>query len=89
MKTIGAKDLRKNLGEVLDRVNNGEAIILKHRFKKPVLLSAFNSMDSTNSEKLAGLKAFENAPKRRAYFDPNKPTKELYHEAITDKYAST
>lgn len=88
MKTIGAKDLRQNMDEVLDRVINGEDIIIQHRFKKPVRLSALNVSSNTNHQKLAGLKAFETASKQPSPFNPNKTVKELYHESISDKYAS-
>ena len=88
MKTIGAKDLRQNMDEVLDRVINGEDIIVKHRFKKPVRLSAIDSSAIKNRQKLAGLKAFEAAPKKPTVFNPDKTFKELYHEYISDKYAS-
>jgi len=88
MKTIGAKDLRQHMNEVLDRVINGEDIIVQHRFKKPVRLSALNTIAGKKHQKLAGLKAFENAPKQPSKFNPNKTVKELYHESISDKYGS-
>lgn len=88
MKTIGAKDLRQHMDEILDRVINGEDIIVQHRFKKPVLLSAINALTNKHSQKLAGLKAFETATKQPSPFNPNKSVKELYHESITDKYSS-
>ena len=87
MKTIGAKDLRQNMDEILDRVINGEDIIVQHRFKKPIRLSALNSLANKNNPRLAGLKAFENAPKQPSTFNSNKTIKELYHESISDKYA--
>jgi antitoxin (DNA-binding transcriptional repressor) of toxin-antitoxin stability system len=88
MKTIGAKDLRQNMDEILDRVINGEDIIIQHRFKKPVRLSAMNASANKHNQKLAGLQAFEAAPKKASPFNPNKSVKELYHESITDKYSS-
>ncbi len=88
MKTIGAKDLRQNMDEVLDRVISGEDIIVQHRFKKPVRLSALNTLANKNRQKLAGLKAFEKAPKQPSSFNSSKTVKELYHESISDKYAS-
>lgn len=88
MKTIGAKELRQNMDEILDRVINGEDIIVQHRFKKPVYLSAHNTLAKKNHQKLAGLKAFENAHKQPYAFDPTKTIKELYHESISDKYTS-
>lgn len=88
MKTIGAKDLRQNMDEVLDRVINGEDVIVKHRFKQPVRLSALNNIANQNHQKLAGLKAFENAPKQPSPFSSKMTIKQLYHESISDKYAS-
>ena len=86
MKTIGAKELRLHLDQILDRVLNGEDIIVSHRFKGPVRLSALRTTSTDNSEKLTGLRAFDAAPKRSSPYDPNKPLKELYHESITRKY---
>ena len=88
MKTIGAKDLRQNMDEVLDRVISGEDIIVQHRFKKPVRLSALNTSGNKNHQKLDGLKAFEEAPKRPSPFSSNMSLKELYHESLSDKYSS-
>lgn len=88
MKTIGAKDLRQNMNEVLNRVINGEDIIVQHRFKKPVRLSALNDLANKSHQKLAGLKAFKDAPKKPSSFNSSKTVKELYHESISDKYAS-
>lgn len=88
MKTIGAKDLRQNMDAVLDRVINGEDVIVKHRFKQPVRLSALNTSANKNHQKLAGLKAFETASKQPSPFNPKMTVKQLYHESISDKYAS-
>lgn len=60
MKTIGAKELRLHLDQVL----NGEEIIVSHRFKKPVRLSAVFPTTPSKSGRLAGLRAFDAAPKR-------------------------
>ncbi len=73
---------------VLDRVISGEDIIVQHRFKKPVRLSALNDLSNKSRQKLAGLRAFESAPKQPSSFNPNKSVKELYHESISNKYAS-
>ncbi len=86
MKTIGAKELRLHLDQVLDRVLSGEDIVIRHRFKDPVRLSAFRSPDASGSHKLAGLRAFDAAPKRRSPFDPNKSVKQLYNESIFRKH---
>lgn len=87
MKTVGAKELRLHLDQVLDRVLNGEDIVVRHRFKDPVRLSALRSPATSGLEKLAGLHAFDAAPKRRSSLDPNKSTKELYTESISRKYS--
>jgi antitoxin (DNA-binding transcriptional repressor) of toxin-antitoxin stability system len=86
MKTIGAKELRLNLDSVLDRVLNGEDIIVSHRFKGPVRISALHGAPSSNRKKLAGLRAFDAAPKSGVSFDKNKSVKELYYESIAKKY---
>ena len=88
MKTIGAKELRLHLDQVFDRVLGGEEIIVSHRFKKPVKLSAALATPSTKQKKLAGLHAFDAAPKHKPALDNSKSIKELYHESITKKYAS-
>lgn len=38
MTTIGATELRKNLDSIFDRVNEGEEIVVTHRFKPPVVI---------------------------------------------------
>jgi antitoxin (DNA-binding transcriptional repressor) of toxin-antitoxin stability system len=88
MKTIGAKELRQNLDQVLDRVLGGEDIIVDHRFKAPVRLSAFHTSSTTKHQRLDGLKAFYAAPRSEVKFDKNKSIKELYDESITRKYNS-
>ena len=88
MKTIGVKYLRQNLDEVLDRVIAGEDIIIQHRFKKPVRMSAVNKMPGNERPKLAGLKAFEDASRHPSPFSSNKTIRELYRESISNKQAS-
>ena len=89
MKSIGAKELRLHLDQILDEVLSGEDIILNHRFKGPVKLTAVQS-SSTSSHfgKLAGLAAFDAAPKRKSPFNSSAPVKELYRGSIAKKYAS-
>ena len=88
MKTIGAKELRLHLDKILDQVLGGEDIIVSHRFKAPVRLSALASVPKNNPERLAGLRAFDAAPKRNVPYDKNKPIKELYNESVAQKYLS-
>lgn len=88
MKTIGAKELRLHLDQVLDQVLSGEDIIVRHRFKKPVRLSTVHTPISAKRERLAGLRAFDTAAKRSSPFADSKSLKELYNESITKKYTS-
>jgi len=85
MKTIGAKELRLHLDKVFDRVLDGEDIIVNHRFKGPVKISAVHP-PTKNTDKLAGLRAFDAAPKSPSPFDKTKSLKELYRESIAKKY---
>ena len=86
MKTIGAKELRQNLNKVLDQVLSGNDIIVSHRFKGPVRLSAVRSVPGKQPKKLAGLHAFDAAPKRAASFDQGKTIKQLYNESLAKKH---
>jgi antitoxin (DNA-binding transcriptional repressor) of toxin-antitoxin stability system len=86
MRTIGAKELRLHLDQVLDQVLSGEDIIVSHRFKGPVRLSTVHAPFSTKPEKLAGLRAFDAATKRSSPFAADKSIKELYDESISKKY---
>jgi antitoxin (DNA-binding transcriptional repressor) of toxin-antitoxin stability system len=89
MKTIGAKELRLHLDQVFDRVLSGEDIIVNHRFKGPVRLSALYSASSeAKPKRLAGLRAFDTAPKQSSPYDPHKSIKELYNESIAKKHVS-
>ncbi|HVC36247.1 MAG TPA: hypothetical protein VNE40_02270 [Candidatus Dormibacteraeota bacterium] len=86
MKTIGAKELRMNLDTVLDRVLSGEDIVISHRFKKPVRLTAERQYPHKNYSALQGLRAFDKSAKRKPSFDVNKPLNELYNESLFKKY---
>ncbi|MEI6481565.1 MAG: type II toxin-antitoxin system Phd/YefM family antitoxin [Candidatus Saccharibacteria bacterium] len=85
MKTITAKELRNNLDSILERVNAGEEIIVKHRFRDPVRLVPNNAIKDTG-KKMIGLAALDNAPRKEYFLDPNKSYKELYHDALDKKY---
>lgn len=87
MKTISAKELRNNLDSILERVNAGEEIIVKHRFRDPVVLSALPANKKPQaSGRLPGLAAFEAAPKNNHTFDTTKSVKKLYHDILDEKY---
>ncbi len=87
MKTIGAKELRTNLDQILDRVANGEEILVSHRLKKnPVRLSAvYTNSSNTSSNKHSGLQAFDAAAKKPNPFDPKSSIKDLYSQSISDQ----
>jgi len=85
MKTISAKELRNNLDSILERVNAGEEIIVKHRFKEPVLLRAYTPKKPTK-EILPGLAAFDRAPRKKVTIDPSKSYKQIYREHLDKKY---
>jgi len=88
MKTIGAKEFRLHLNQIFDRVIKGEEIIVNHRFKGPIRLSAVQDGSlRSGANTLEGLKAFDVAKKRKSPYDPNKSVKELYHESISKKYS--
>lgn len=87
MKTIGAKELRLHLDQVLDQVLQGEDIIVNHRFKGPVRLTSVYKQPAQR-ERLSGLRAFDAAPKRESPFDRKKSIKELYDESVAKKYAN-
>jgi hypothetical protein len=88
MRTIGAKELRINLDQILDQDANGEEILVSHRLKKhPIRLSAvYPSSPSTSDDRHAGLRAFDAASKKPNPFDPKSPLKDLYHQSISNKY---
>lgn len=84
MKTIGAKELRLHLDQVLDRVLQGEDIIVTHRFKGPVRVTSPHKQAARHGH-LSGLRAFDAAPKRDSPFDPKKTIKDLCDESISKK----
>jgi antitoxin (DNA-binding transcriptional repressor) of toxin-antitoxin stability system len=83
MKTIGAKEFRLHMNEVLDRVLQGEEIVVQHRLKGPVRLSAVRQKPSNG---VTGLQAFDTAAKKPSPYDPHKNLKDLYHDSLTKKY---
>ena len=88
MKTIGAKELRSNLDQILDQVANGEEILVSHRLKKhPIRLSAvYVSSPGGSNDRHAGLGAFDAAPKKPNPFNPKYSLKDLYSQSMNDKY---
>jgi hypothetical protein len=89
MKTIGAKELRNNLDQILDQVANGEEILVSHRLKKhPIRLRAvYTNSSNTSSDKHAGLRFFDASSKKHSPFDPKTSLKDLYNQSIIDKHS--
>ncbi len=86
MKTINAKELRQKLDQTFDRVLSGENVIVKHRFKKPILLSSVEPSNS-NKKALRGLAAFDTAKKKPSPYSQEKSIKNLYRQSIANKHA--
>ena len=88
MKTIGAKELRTHLDQILDDVANGEEILVSHRLKKhPIRLSAvYTASPNASSDRHAGLHAFDAASKKPSPFDPKVSLKDLYGQSISNQY---
>jgi hypothetical protein len=43
MKTIGTKELRLHLDQVLDKVLSAQDVIVQHCFKEPVRITAYKA----------------------------------------------
>lgn len=87
MKTITAVELRKNMGEIFARVNNGEEIAVTYRNSQPVTLTPVRP--KTKKKVMTGLEALQKARPKISNLDPNKSIKELYHEMLDEKYGFT
>lgn len=89
MKTITAKELRNNLDKVVARARAGESIRVTYRSKPAFTImpqkSAATSPQPGSPEAmqlfLKRVKARKKTT-RTPVFDPNKPTKELYHAML-------
>jgi hypothetical protein len=81
--TITATELRKNLDEVLARVEAGQEITVKHRFRMPVVMS---SQVAKKPPGMPGLDAFLAIPRKPSTLDHSKSIKQLYAESIGKKY---
>jgi antitoxin (DNA-binding transcriptional repressor) of toxin-antitoxin stability system len=97
MKTIGAKQLRDDLGLVVKQVRQGKRFQVFYRSKPAFVLSPIESKpkgyEPGSKEAMRNfVRAVRtmNATRRQSTLDPNKSIKELYHEFLdTDpKYAS-
>lgn len=85
MKTITAKELRDNLGEIAKRVSSGEHIYVSYRNKLSFKLEPATDLQP-KTRGMPGLDAFLAAPKKLSIYNPNKTAKQIYHELLDKKY---
>lgn len=85
MKTITAVELRKNMGEIFRRVQNGEEIAVTYRNSQPMIMVA-NKPKVQPKKGMTGLDAFLASPRKGFRYDHNKSFKELYDESLKEKY---
>lgn len=83
MTIITAVELRKNLGDIMRRLENGERFLVTYRNQMRARLEA---EPQKNSHRVTGLDKFMAAPRKSSALDPNKSFKELYHEHLEEKY---
>jgi prevent-host-death family protein len=83
MTTITAVELRKNLGDIMRRVERGERFAVTYRNRSRAILQG---EQKPKRNATAGLEAFEKAPRKNFTFDPNKSYKELYDDLLREKY---
>jgi antitoxin (DNA-binding transcriptional repressor) of toxin-antitoxin stability system len=88
MTTITAKKLRDNLSEYLDRLQNGEEIVIIRHSEVIGSLKPVSASKKANGEAVAAM-----LDRNKAFFAGNKaltdesvPTKELYHQALNKHY---
>ena len=88
MKTITAVELRKNMGEILTRVQNGESISVTYRGGNPVVLEPNDSNQRVRgtgknfAETLSRIASQARVPKRYK----TGTLKELYYEDMAKKH---
>lgn len=85
MTTITAVELRKNMGEIMRRVEQGERFLVTYRNKTRVKLEREQSLSKPG---MSGLDILRAAPRKPSGLDPNKSFKQLYHEHLEEKYGN-
>jgi prevent-host-death family protein len=103
MTTVTAKQLRENLSDIIDRVEDGEEIVVIRRSRPAIRLMSEtaisqerqinNSHAGNRHTVLAGIERYQAYAKAAGIIpetDPKKSFKELYHELMNadPKYAS-
>ncbi len=84
MTTITAVELRKNMGAIFKRVQNGEKIAVTYRGSRPVVLA--QELQKKDTAAQSGLDLLLSLPRPKNKLDPSKSVKELYHEILEQKY---
>ena len=88
MNTITAKELRDNLDQIVKRVRRGESIKVTYRSKAAFTLQPEKPSHPLLPGSAQAMKKFSEETrklrnsKEQPFFDPNKSTKELYHELL-------
>jgi prevent-host-death family protein len=88
MNTVTAKELRDNLDQIVKRVMRGESIKVTYRSKAAFTLQPEKPNYSLLPGSAQAMKKFSEETrklrnsKKQPFFDPNKSTKELYHELL-------
>jgi len=90
MTTVTAKELRENLSSIIDRVENGEEIAVVRQSKIAIQLIPHRTPPKSNGKQVAAaIKRYQKYIKDNNITfnaDPNKSIKQLYHEALDEKY---
>lgn len=88
MTTVTAKNLRDNLSHYLNRLQNGEEISI---IRNSQIIGSLKPSNPSSVPNGAAIAAMLN--RNRAFFNKNHyltdesiPTKELYHQALDEKY---
>ena len=88
MITITAKELRDNLEKHVKRTSRGESIKVTYRSKPAFTFQPEKTAESLLPGSKEAMKRFVEEThklrnsKKQSVFDPNKSTKELYHEML-------
>jgi prevent-host-death family protein len=87
MKTITAVEFRRNMGDILARVNSGEEYLITYRNTTSVRLVP--ELKTNIKKKFTGLDLLNSAPRKNFKFNKNKSTKELYSEFLEEKHGES
>jgi len=88
MTTTTAKKLRENLSEYLDRLQQGEEIIIIRHSEVIGVLKPAHELQKTNGSSVAAMLIRNNKffKSNKSKVDELLDTKELYHQALNEQY---